>query len=63
MGGVDIFKIKWKFYEVFRRSSSPSTVPVHQGTPGNLSNFPGTDQGSLTILELEPYMLEAYLGN
>ena len=34
MGGVDICKIKWSFYEVFWRSSSPSTVPVQQRTPG-----------------------------
>ena len=43
--------------------SSPSTVPVQQGSPGKLSNIPGNGQGSLISLELEPYMLEAYLGN
>ena len=34
---------------------------MQQGTPGNFGNFPGTEQGSLTSVELEPYMLEAYL--
>ena len=33
-GGVNICKIKWSFYEVFWRSSSPSTVPVHRGGSG-----------------------------
>ena len=47
MGGVDICKIKWSFYEVFWRSSSPSTAPVHGGTLENKSNFPGNDRGSL----------------
>ena len=59
MGSVDICKIKWSFYEVFRKSSSPSTVPVQQGTPGNMGDIPGYGQGSL------PYVCEkkAYLGN
>ena len=35
---------------------------MQQGTPGNLSNFPGNGQGSFISLELEPYMLEAYFG-
>ena len=38
MGGVDICKIKWSFYEVFWRSSSPSTAPVHGGTLKKKSN-------------------------
>ena len=56
-------KIRWSFYKLFWKSSSPSTVPVHRGSPGNFSNFPGSGPGSLTILKLEPYMLDAYLGN
>ena len=47
--GSDICKIKWSFYKVFWRSCSPSTVPVQQGTPGNLQNFPCYGQGSLHI--------------
>ena len=35
--------------------------PAQQGTPGNQSKIPGTEQYSFTSLELEPYMLEAYL--
>ena len=49
MGSVDIGKMKWSFYEVFWRSSSPSTVPVQQRTPGNLRNFPGHGQGLMHI--------------
>ena len=49
MGGVDICKIKWSFYEVFWRSSSPSTVPVQRRTPGNMGDIPGYGQGSLHI--------------
>ena len=63
MGGVDICKVKWSFYEVFWRSSSPSTVPVHRATPEKMGNIPGNAQGSFSIIvELEPYMLKAYLG-
>ena len=49
MGGVDIGKFKWSFYEVFWKSSSPSTVPVQQRTPDHMGNFPGNGQGSLHI--------------
>ena len=34
---------------------------MQQRTPGNFRNIPGHEQGSLTSVELEPYMLEAYL--
>ena len=63
IGRVDICKIKWSFEEVFWKSSSPSTVPVQQRTPGNLRNIPGYGQSFPTSLELEPYLLGAYSTN
>ena len=60
MGSVDICKIECPFYEMFRRSNSPSTVPVQRRGLGELSRL-WTEFA--IIVELETYVLEAYLRN
>ena len=42
--GVDTFEIILSFYEVFWKSSSPRTVPVHRGSPGKKTYFLGADR-------------------
>ena len=62
--GLTVAKLgsHFTFYEVFRWSSSPNTVPAHRGSPEEIRNIPRNGQRSFTILESEPHMLEIYKG-
>ena len=60
---LDMFRMKWSFYEVFWRSSSRSTVPVQQRTPDDMSKIPGNGQGSLHICGKTLYAKDIFREN
>ena len=63
MGRVDICKIEWSFCEVFWDVKFTKYCTCARGKPGELLELSQLWTGFSIVLELQPYVLEAYLGN